>query len=366
MTIRKDRAAIMAESQEKVQQYMETSVLHAVVAAYGLGAVHTPPIRQGGAINHVLLVSTDLGNAIVRVHRPETVAERLMAVHQVQERLRREGLPIPSIWRTRDNSSWISVDDRLVEVISFVPDGHEVGTWDDAAVLFSQLGRFHAAIREIDPVHLSPPVHACYVTPETGLILLKTTEHAFRTERGNPAYPLAAEARRSTELLLRRLQVARQIYEESLPQTLIHGDFVGNNVLIDGRKVVAILDFDRLAVRHRVYEVAYVLMYVLSRLVRTGVRTPTSDHSLTDDDIAHIAHLLVRYRDESSWDPTSAEMLALPFEMARAPLYPVVAAGLIPQHAMTETLNFANHLPLAHWLVDHATMASRSLHERMG
>lgn len=199
-------------------------MLGAVISAYGLGAIETPPVRQGGAINHVLHVSTVADDIIIRVHRPETTPVRLTAVHRVQDQLRNRGLPIPSIHRTVTGESWISMEGRLVE---------------------AELGRFHGAIRTIDQNRLPPPVNACFATPETALHLLWT-------------------------------------YEQSLPRTLIHGDFVGNNVLIKDQTVIAILDFDRSAVRHRVHDVAYRLMYVLARLDRTGQRSPSPDQRLTE------------------------------------------------------------------------------------
>ncbi len=90
-------------------------------------------------------------------------------------------------------------------------------------------------------------------------------------------------------------------------------------------------------------------MYVLSRLVH-GWKT-SSDAGLRGGDILAISALLNAYDAASGWPLTPVELRALPFEMARAPLFPIVAAGA---DAVEETLRFAPHLTVARWLVDHA------------
>jgi aminoglycoside phosphotransferase (APT) family kinase protein len=97
---------------------------------------------------------------------------------------------------------------------------------------------------------------------------------------------------------------------------LIHGEFVGYNVLLADERVIVILDFDRLAVRERVHDVAYTLMYVLSRLV-DGWRE-ASGAGVGDGDLAAAARLLGAYDAASGWPLTAAELRALPFDGAGA------------------------------------------------
>ncbi len=233
-------------------------VIKAVAAAYDLALDVTSPVALGGAMNRVLRVSTPDRDLVLRVHRRGMTPERLVAVHQVQERLRLSGLPVPDILTTREGTTWIGVDDHLIEVLAFVAGGHEVASWTDAEVVFAILGRFHGASRAIDARGFPPPVHPCYAIPDEALSLLGSTEAAFRAHASDPGYPDAA-ARETASALLHRVRVARRAYEDRLPQTLIHGDFVGYNVLLANGRVIAILDFDRLAVRERVYDIAYTL-----------------------------------------------------------------------------------------------------------
>ena len=47
--------------------------------------------------------------------------------------------------------------------------------------------------------------------------------------------------------------------------------------------------------------------------------------------------------------------------MAAAPVYPIAMAGAEPGQAVIETLIFAQHIPLAEWLVDHTEHVSAYL-----
>lgn len=325
-------------------------VMEAVADAYGL-AIDAPPVRLGGAVNRLFRVATAGGDVVVRVHRDRVTHQRLAVVHRVQARLREGGLPVPSVLTTRDGASWLEVDGQLVEVLADMGEGHEIDSWADAAATLAELGRFHGVTRGIDAGGLPPPVNPCYATADEALALLARGEAGFRAHAGEPGFGEAAAARASAAVLARRLQVFRRAYEGALPETVIHGDFVGRNVPLAEGRVIAILDFDRLAVRERVWDVAYTLMAALSRLLpdwRARLR-----HGLGAGDLAAVATLLAGYDAASGWPLTAAERRALPFEMARTPLYPIVTADA-DEDAVGEVLRIAPHLPVARWLVDQA------------
>lgn len=124
--------------------------------------------------------------------------------------------------------------------------------------------------------------------------------------------------------MLRRLEAARAAYGAAAPPHPIHGDLLGNNMLLADGRVVAILDFDRLAVRPRVYDIAYSSTALPARATPDGVRTVDSGMATWH-----------------GWPGCSAGT------PRRAPLYPVVAAGLDPTRAVAETRGAAGQLPPA-------------------
>jgi aminoglycoside phosphotransferase (APT) family kinase protein len=164
--------------------------------------------------------------------------------------------------------------------------------------------------------------------------------------------------------LLCRIEAARSEGGAELSRTLVHGDFVGYNVLLGDGMVLAVLDFDRLSVRRRVSEVAYTLLYVLSRLVKTGGRPSSGARSLSSVDIREIAHLLALYEARSGWTLTATEVRALPFEMAFAPFFPIVVDAEASPLAAGDILAAATDLPLCLWLGANAGMLSDALGAR--
>jgi homoserine kinase type II len=173
-------------------------------------------------------------------------------------------------------------------------------------------------------------------------------------------YAAAAPVRSATYDLVRGLVTERERYESSLPFTIVHGDYGTDNVLMCGGTVVAILDFDFMAYRERVFELAYALYWTLDRLHVPAEGAPYSDSALK-----RAAGLLRRYATTAT-PLTDGEIEVLPFEMARVPLYPIVEAGYTTDAPYTsgplaQTLAFARHVPVARWLVSEAVQVRRTL-----
>lgn len=341
----------------------ELGNLVAVASAFGLTIEESPTAPLGGAINEVIRVRTDQGNVVIRIHRPEMTPARLTAVHAIQDQLQARGLPLPATFQTKGGATWTSIRGRLAEVLRYVPGGREAETWDEAAAAFAMLGRLHNGLRVVCADALPAPVFGCFVTPSSALALLAATEPAVQTRRHHPAAAEMADVRARARMLLGQLQAARRNYVAHLPRQMIHGDFVGYNVLISGGRVIAILDFDRMAVRERIYDLACALFVLLNRLTRNGLTQRGPNGSLADSDLNQIARLLQRYASTVDVPLTGAELSALPYEMARTPLYPVVAAELSPANAVVETLGAGQHLAAAQWLADQAPWVGRFLLE---
>lgn len=281
--------------------------------------------------------------------------ERLEGVHRVQDHLRSDGLPVPDIFVARSGHRWMWLHDRLVEAMPYVAGGAQADTWDEFAVSFTMLGHLHAALASLPPTSVPAPAHGSFADPRTALSMLAETEAAFGSCANHARYGEAAAIRKETRTLLRRLQEARASHEDALPRSLIHADFLGTNVLIADGRVIAILDFDRLAWRERIHELAVSLYCVLGRLHRTQ---PPSEPP-TPVELMRLAGLVANYEATAAAPLDPLELAALPHEMARGPLYPVAEAGYLAAvddeaGAIGETLLAANNLPRARWLVDHA------------
>ena len=331
------------------QWVLERVDIEGIASAYGL-TVEGKMTTLGGATNGVARVESDRGAVVVRVHRPWTTPARLASVHHIQAHLRTHGLPIPPTLVTRTGTSWTELHDRLVEVTVYVPHDGPADTWGRMGEAYEHLGRLHHALSQVPPSTLVPPPYSSYADPHVALRMLRETERAFHADQGRAGYAAATATRTAAGALLRRLAHERAHYEAALPRSIIHGDYGGENVLMRGEQVAAILDFDYMAARARIVDVAYTLYWTLDRLhVPTGVAT------FSKNDLARAGDLLRRYGRTAS-PLTAAEVTALPFEMARVPLYHIVEAGYTAAVPYTpgpvdQTLAFARHLPVAQWLV---------------
>lgn len=103
---------------------------------------------------------------------------------------------------------------------------------------------------------------------------------------------------------------------------------------------------------------------MVGRLIWTQ---PPSEPS-TDAELARLTRLVADYETNAS-EPLGPEALALPFEMACIPLYPIVGAGNLASAgdwlaAIAQTRAVARHLPRASWLVTNADRLHKALLRR--
>lgn len=333
--------------------------LHAITAAYGLTATGDPQ-ALGGATNGVVRLGTDCGEVVVRVHRPWTTPARIENIHAIQQRLRHRGLPVPEVLRTSGGATWSLLGDRLIEVAAYVPSDGPADTWERIEVAAALLGPLHSALASLSPSSLVPPAYSGHATPKQALQMLGETEQAFHTDRTKEGYAAAAVARAATYELMRTLAGEWARYAPLLPTQLIHGDYGADNVLLRQGARAAILDFDLMARRERLAELACMLYWSLDRL-----REPVTAHAILEPDLRHAATLLRRYATASP-PLLQTEVDALPFEMARVPLYPLVEAGYaatVPYlpGAVAQTLALARHVPISRWLIRETSRISRIL-----
>jgi len=98
-----------------------------------------------------------------------------------------------------------------------------------------------------------------YANLATALRVLDETREAFAAHAGEEGYEEAAATRAATTVLLTHLAREPTAYEGRLPRSLVHGDDGGENVLLRTSKVVAICDFDYMAERERIFDLAYMV-----------------------------------------------------------------------------------------------------------
>ena len=298
----------------------------------------------GGAYNLNTLVMSDKGRFVARVYRPWVTPLRLEALQRLKHQLKAHHLPVILPLPTADGRMVASLDGRVLELEPFAPNSGAVESWGRYEEAFSLLGSLHGALAEFGPfaAALPAPKVENYGSSETLMSWTKATQQRIR-ELASPDVPDALELCEVSLSLLNQVQKWPNV--KGLPQGLVHGDFGVGNLLWRQGEIVAVCDFDFVARHERVFDVAYALFWMFERLEPTRDYASRSWHRVPD--------LLARYDDASTFPLTLQERKALPFEMARVPLYWPAEAAFLP-NPVQAVLSCADTVAAAGWLLEHA------------
>ncbi len=267
----------------------------------------------GGSSSLNLLVVGDEGRCVARVYRPYVTAARLEDVQRVRRRLAAGGIPCSELIRTRDGQSWITLDDRLVEVERYVAHDAVMNSWERVGAALPLLGRMHALLRGGVTVGTEGknPVFANYVAPQNALA--QTLRGAQRIRAWGPS---ANELRlaHAADGLARRLDAAERAFVPLLPRQLTHGDFWDDNVFFRDNDVALVADFDFLGERARIDDLALTLYYA---------HVAFSENFPSNDAPQRLRGLVDAYERGLGESLSWAERAALPLAIARQPLWSI-------------------------------------------
>ncbi len=327
--------------------------LATIASDFGLCITGTPRQPQAGATNGIARIATTSGDWLVRVHRPWTTPARLMGVHRTLAFLRAAGHPIPAVLATPTGQTWATLQDRLVEINAFIPSDATADNDERGGTALALLARLHATLATPAPDTIPPPLYSTHANPDAMLAGLTETDSDFATLRHHPDYAEAAATRETARGLLVTLDTAHAGYAARLSRTYIHGDYGGENILFRDGQIVAVLDFDFLAHRERVADLARTLYWEVGIFGSVRPDVPNRDA------VARLAALLRRYQHATPTPLTNDELQALPYEMARIPLFFIAEAGYLPAAApdrapLRQTLALGAQLGRATWLTTHA------------
>jgi Ser/Thr protein kinase RdoA (MazF antagonist) len=200
---------------------------------YDLGALQLRGRLEGGYANDVYLIEAAGEPYVLRVKHPPVHPESIAWEHQLLERVALEIVPTPI--RAKDDSTFFVDRGLAVSVLPYVPGRPATPT--DGPAVAAALGRFHAAASAVD-----------FEQRPTFRPLAQITWPAARL----PSHLAHC---------LPRLENARRwaiawTQGAAAPTAPIHGDFFPGNVLVDGGRVTALLDWEEARVDWPAIDVA--------------------------------------------------------------------------------------------------------------
>ena len=293
---------------------------------------------------------TGRGTFLLRARHGEEFGERVEYLHALIDYLCKHKFPAAEVMRSHTGKTWTTWGDRIVEIHRFIQ--HDPGVhrdWRRMNAAATALGDLHRMLGRATagktPV---PPEMRNDVTPEQTWTLLDeaeaTLEHLYATPNDDTERAIAI-CRRAREVLEPLLRDYSRIIG-NLPWMTVHGDFHFWNVLYRADQIAAVVDFDFVQERERLFDIAYALQNVISHLRNLHVAHLSDWKEMKWANV----RMWVDHYDEAAPLPlTEAERRWLPKEILRIYLVSI-ATSVLQDDPVEMVLKQGEDLELFIWV----------------
>jgi Ser/Thr protein kinase RdoA (MazF antagonist) len=286
-----------------ISQPTDTRLVEQLAKEYGIAVGGWRQLTSGWTTN----LYVDPG-FVVRLHPTDTNPARLGAMQAARRAVREAGIPAVPPLSTPDGRSFVTLPDgRLAEVERFVEWDGRMNTAARLETGFGLLARTHDALRTA-----ALPA-AAQIAPRANHIA--AAEEAAATHRGadrirswgDPVLSAFADA------VTAHIDAVAAAEDPNLPAQVVHGDFWDDNVLFRGADPVAVLDFDFMAERPRIDDLALTAYFYLLE--------PTV--SVDAASRRQLCRFVDAYDAAAAIPLSATERAALPLAIARQPAWSV-------------------------------------------
>jgi homoserine kinase type II len=292
---------------------------------------------------------TGQGTFLLRARHGEEFVERVEYLHYMIDRLIAEEFPTAAVVRSRTGKSWTTWGERIVEIHRFIP--HDPGIhrdWRRMNAAASALGDLHTVLAKaaLDRTPV-PPEMRNDANPQQCWMLLREAEPALSAQIG--VHPQAEDALAIVRQAQGALEPLMGDYARiigNLPWMTIHGDYHFWNVLYRADQIAAVVDFDFVQERERLFDIAYAMQSIILHLRHVqGVRMKSfSDLAWSN------ARIWIDLYDEAAPLPlTAAERAWLPMEILRIFLV-CIATSTMQEDPVATVLKNGRDLPMFLWI----------------
>lgn len=282
-----------------------------IAAAYGRPGP-TGWTDLGGSWTTNLRLDYPEGPLVARIHQFSTTPERLAAVQAARSVVAEAGLPSVRPLTTSDGATrTVLSDGHSAELEPFVRWSDRMKTPHLLRLGFRLLGETHDALAAADlPAAARNVRHANHLPSDTAARATRRGAERVASWDDHDLTEFAEQVVTHIDQVDRHEAILR----DDLVQQVVHGDFWDNNVLFTGDQVVALLDFDFMAERARIDDLALTAYFFLLE----------PDRGLPGGADRRLLRDLVDAYDTGTTRPLSrAERLALPLAIARQPAWSV-------------------------------------------
>jgi len=213
-----------------------------VLSHYDIGIVHrVRPLTVGNRRAPKVIVIADKGTFLLK-RRPKgrDDLERVGFAHAVQKHLAAKAFPVTSLLETmHEGTTSFNMDNHLYEFFRYVEGSRYDGSPEATREAGRQLAIFHKNLADFKG--RDEPSALCFHDAALVRRHLKLLSSDRRTERARRMQAVA------DELLLRYNKASARVNQLGFPswkRQVVHGDWHPGNLLFEGHKVVAVVDFD--------------------------------------------------------------------------------------------------------------------------
>lgn len=224
---------------------MDATILNDLRTTYGLSMTDIESIT-GGWMNRKWKIQTGCGTFLIKQF--SRVRFRPGQLEKIEDALVRQviaarmGIPCPEILTPEDDHILRFLDDGTVYMVMRFCEGHmetpATVTAEQMHSLGNVCGKIHRAFSRIPPENVKGyPIDAARLIGEL------MENHNVR--RKDDRMETSAEYRKAVMAQKTILDTLSPAFFARLPKGIAHEDFTPDNMLFEGEKVSAILDFDR-------------------------------------------------------------------------------------------------------------------------
>lgn len=330
----------MHESETRAQSSQQ--LVNELRDGFGLAPIARWSDIQVGWTTNVLLESGTM-RFVARIHRNSTSVERVRAMQAARTALADAGVPTVRPIQSRDGATTITLTSgRVAELEKFVEWNTRMNTAPLLRTGHALMAQMHDGLRTSSlPAAADHMPDANHISSEDAL---SATRRGAERMRGWGRPELSGFADAVVAHVDAVVRAEKPLRQYQLVQHT-HGDFWDNNVLFEGRTPVLLLDFDFLALRPRVDDLALSAYFYL---LGPGMRESR------DENRQNLRSFLDAYDAAASIPLAPEERAAFPPAIARQPAWSV--GGWVLKYsedrAVAHALDAASEFPVAKAVLD--------------
>lgn len=270
---------------------------HDVLAAWPIEGPWTTQPLATGTNNLSYIVTTPGARYILRLYQNTVAPEHIHYEHALLASLQRSGLPfaVPAPLPARSGATLVAIpshaDDQLAALFHFMPgrrpDGSDLAQYRACGAALANLDLALERVTLPSSLTPAPPfgdlAHIHPAVPDP----LSMMEHM----------PLGQAMQARLIRVVTTVAATLPCMYQSLPHQIVHGDFDASNVLMEGRRVTGVLDFEFAGPDLRVIDLARAL-------------SPLTTARWSDDETwQRVSAFVDGYRERVAFTPDEVEAL---------------------------------------------------------